>query len=282
MKHLNSVTEHSCKLNIDNKAYEFKVNGEMFSGNSEVLYNQHDEILKNQDWEDEGYDIVNVFNDKDFKALKDSVKNNIVKGIELAGVEVDYDSFELENYHKYIYKQEDHLKVINHTRNLRNDDFAMRIEDLADKVSKFVNYPLTSHIKELGRSHIQIRISRPESLDINPPHRDGYLSYWEKILNVWIPIAGCNKLSSLPVVSGSHFIPENEIIRTKSKGAYINGNLYHVPCVISTTSGNFNMIRPNPKEKDVLIFTPFLIHGAAVNQNTNTTRVSLELRFDKK
>ena len=42
------------------------------------------------------------------------------------------------------------------------------------------------------------------------------------------------------------------------------------------------MIRPNPQNTEALIFTPFLIHGAAVNKNIDITRIALELRFDKK
>ncbi|RKE98110.1 hypothetical protein [Ichthyenterobacterium magnum] len=38
------------------------------------------------------------------------------------------------------------------------------------------------------------------------------------------------------------------------------------------------MVRPNPKKGEASIFTPFLIHGAAVNKNKDITRVSLELR----
>ena len=40
------------------------------------------------------------------------------------------------------------------------------------------------------------------------------------------------------------------------------------------------MIRPNPKETEALVFTPYLIHGAAFN-DSNNTRVALELRFPR-
>ena len=79
----------------------------------------------------------------------------------------------------------------------------------------------------------------------------------------------------------SHLIPENEILRTASKGAKINGNTYYVPCILETNKGAIKMIRPNPMEGEALIFTPFLIHGAAVNNNKDITRISLELRFPK-
>ena len=146
---------------------------------------------------------------------------------------------------------------------------------------RVLGFQFTSYIEELEKTHIQIRISRPNSLDINPPHRDSYLSYYQNIINIWIPIHGCNSLSSLPVLPGSHLIPENEILRTESKGAKINGNIYYVPCILKTKEGNMHLIRPNPKEGEALVFTPYLIHGSAVNKNSDMTRVSLELRFPR-
>ncbi|WP_010522318.1 phytanoyl-CoA dioxygenase family protein [Aquimarina agarivorans] len=273
---------HTCSLLIDNELFSFDVVGAFFIGESETLYKSKGNILEKTDWEKEGYKIVSIFDDNEMTSLITSVKENIFKGLQLAGAEVSKKQFKIEDYHKYITNDDQHLKVIHHTRSLTNKDFKVDFENLALKFSEHTNTKLTSYIKELKSSHIQIRISRPNSLDINPPHRDGYLSYWKNILNVWIPIAGCNKNSSLPLIPESHLIPENKIIRTNSKGAYINGNQYYVPCIIKTTDGDFKMIRPNPKEKEALIFSPFLIHGAAVNKNKNITRVALELRFDKK
>ena len=70
------------------------------------------------------------------------------------------------------------------------------------------------------------------------------------------------------------------MFRTETRGAKINGNVYNVPCILETSLG-FDMVRPNPKEKEALIFTPYLIHGAAFNTNKDITRVALELRFTK-
>ena len=39
------------------------------------------------------------------------------------------------------------------------------------------------------------------------------------------------------------------------------------------------LVRPNPGPNEVLVFSPYLIHGGAFNQQTDTTRVSLEMRF---
>jgi ectoine hydroxylase-related dioxygenase (phytanoyl-CoA dioxygenase family) len=42
------------------------------------------------------------------------------------------------------------------------------------------------------------------------------------------------------------------------------------------------MIRPNPKPGEMLLFSPYLIHGGGVNFNKDITRVSLEMRFFRK
>ena len=271
----------TCCVLIDNEPYNFKVKGDFFWGAEELLFKEKDSVISKMLWKDKGYGVVKAFEDEVFLKLKKSVTNNIVKAIQLNNIDVNINTFKLEHYHKIINTDALHNKVINVTRNLENADFDFDIDKLANKMGGVLGYNLTSWVEELQKSHVQIRISRPNSLDINPPHRDGYLSYWDDIVNIWIPIEGCNEKSSLPVCSGSHLIPENEVLRTRSKGAEINGNTYYVPCILETKQGIINMIRPNPSLGEALIFTPYLIHGAAVNLNKDITRVSLELRFPR-
>ena len=273
--------EKTCKIFIDNQPFEFKVEGDFFWGKPELLYPQEDNVLSKMEWENDGFNIVEAFENQDFLKLQESVKNIIIDALKANNVTVDNEIFDLKDYHKFVTTDALHNQVISITRNLETLDFDFDIDLLAKRFGDILGYKLTSYVEELKKSHIQIRISRPKSLDINPPHRDGYLSYWEDIINVWLPIAGCNEKSSLPVVAKSHLIPENEILRTESKGAKINGNIYYVPCILETKSGVIKMTRPNPKESEALLFSPFLIHGAAVNENEDITRVSLELRFPK-
>ncbi|SFN94937.1 Phytanoyl-CoA dioxygenase (PhyH) [Bizionia echini] len=271
----------TCRIYIDEKPYEFNVKGQFFWGQEELLYNKANSVLSKMPWEKEGYSIVKAFINDEFYRLKESIRQNITKAIKANNIPFNEADFTLAKYHEIVNTDQLHNQVINITRNLENHDFDFNIDALAERFGSILGYRLTSWIEELQKSHIQIRISRPNSLDINPPHRDGYLSYWEDIINVWIPIEGCNENSSLPVFPGSHLISENNILRTESKGAEINGNTYYVPCILETKKGSINMIRPNPKEGEAIIFTPFLIHGAAVNNNKNITRVSLELRFPR-
>jgi len=271
----------TCSLFIDNEPFDFKVEGDFFWGNSELLYPLKDNVLSKMNWEKQGFKVVKAFEEHEFLKLKGSIKSIIESALIANNIAVETSTFKLKEYHKYVTDKELHNKIINITRNLEVSDFDFDIELLAKRFGSILGYELTSWVEELQKSHIQIRISRPNSLDINPPHRDGYLSFWEDIINVWLPIEGCNEKSSLPVMEGSHLLPEDEILRTESKGAKINGNVYNVPCILETKAGSIKMIRPNPNEGEALIFTPFLIHGAAVNQNEDITRISLELRFPK-
>lgn len=269
-----------CNITIDQIPYQFEVEGDFFWGQEELLFQPIDSLISKTSWKELGFGIVKAFSEEEFKNLHDSVTRNIVNAIKMNGILIDEDSFSLEQYHEVVSNDEDHFKVIQITRNLSNEDFDFDIELLVDRFSEALGYPLTSYIEALKRSHIQLRINRPNSLDINPPHKDGYLSFWEDIVNVWIPIAGCNQYTSLPVVLGSHLWNENTIYRTEGKGAKINGNTYNVPCILKTSSGNLEMIRPNPSEGEALIFSPFLIHGAAANFS-NHCRISMELRFPR-
>ncbi len=270
----------TCALKIDNEPFEFEVTGQFSWGKPENLFKAEGNVISKVPWAKLGFGVVEAFKGKEFDALKQSVRDNILRAIQVNNITVDPESFQLEDYHKIVNTDEGHLGVIDITRNLTNEDFDFDIELLVQRFGEILGYQLTSWVEELQKTHIQIRINRPSSLDINPPHKDGYLSYWEDIINVWIPIAGCNEHTSLPVAPGSHLIAEDEIYRTESKGATINGNTYYVPCILKTKSGNLDMIRPNPKEGEALIFSPFLIHGAAVNRS-DQTRVSIELRFPR-
>ena len=269
-----------CKLFIDGDPFQFKVEGNFFWGEGGALYEHDNSVISKVPWTEAGYSVVDAFSDEEFNNFQESVRLNIVKALQKNKVDFNPDTFKLEDYHKHVTTDAMHLAVIDIKRNLTNEDFDFDIDSLAERFGKILGYKLTSWVEELQKSHIQIRISRPSTLDINPPHRDGYLSYWKNILNVWVPIAGCNERTSLPVAPGSHLLPETDIERTESKGAKINGNTYYVPCILNTKQGSLEMIRPNPKEGQALIFTPFLIHGAAVN-HSNVTRVSIELRFPK-
>ena len=57
-----------------------------------------------------------------------------------------------------------------------------------------------------------------------------------------------------------------------------NGTQYRVPALVDSAQP-LHLLRPNPNPNEVLLFSPYLLHGGAVNLNTNQTRISLEMRF---
>jgi ectoine hydroxylase-related dioxygenase (phytanoyl-CoA dioxygenase family) len=124
------------------------------------------------------------------------------------------------------------------------------------------------------------RILRPGLNDENPFHRDAWLECMRNTLNVWIPVAGCAANSTLALVPGSHLWRESDVERTK-EAAKINGKQYRTPAVVASRPA-FNPVKPNPRYTEALLFSPYMIHGGGANGNDDQTRVSIELRFERK
>jgi ectoine hydroxylase-related dioxygenase (phytanoyl-CoA dioxygenase family) len=266
-----------CFYTIDNQEYEFEIEGNFFLGEDTVLFKKEGNVLEDCEWEDEGFSIINLFSKEEFGSLKHKITEVLKEIIKEQKIPIN-ESFTIENYHKYVKTDKEHQLVIGKTRFLTFETLQLDKAKLIETVAKQLGKTLQIDNPLLEEEIVILRINRPASLDINPFHRDGYLDIWEKVLNVWIPIAGCSGKSSLPVLPGSHYWNEKDIVRTSAKGASINGLTYHVPAILSYKDG-LNSIRPNPKYGEGLIFTPFLIHGGAFNTHTDTTRVSLELRL---
>jgi hypothetical protein len=270
-----------CEIIIDNKPFSFEVEGDFFWGKDEVLFKKEGSIIEHTEWHEQGFNLLNAISDEHQKDFVNTISEIIKKIFIEIGIKFDEKNFDLQDYHKYT-NDKTHNEVIQKTRFLKYSDFpAGFFDNIAKKVSENLKKEVSFNNPLLEKEIVILRISRPNSLDINPPHRDGYLDIWKDILNLWIPISGCNENSSLPLIPKSHLWNEKDIMRTSSKGASINGLTYHVPAIVKSNNG-LGMIRPNPQKNEILIFSPFLLHGAAINLNNNTTRMSLELRLCKK
>jgi hypothetical protein len=268
-----------CEFTIDGYPFKIEVQGDFFQGKNEVLFSGKGSIIEHCSWLKEGYTIVKITDDEEFLQLKLTIRTILLRIITENNISTD-DSFSLETYHLYVLTDAQHQSVIEKTRFLTFRDFNFDMERLLKKISESVGIKVQKDNPKLPEEIIILRINRPSSMDINPLHRDGYLDIWENVLNIWIPVAGCNKDSSLPIIPGSHYWNEKDIKRTKAKGASINGLSYHVPAVISYKDG-LHAVRPNPSYGEALVFTPFLIHGVALNRQTDITRISLELRLQR-
>jgi hypothetical protein len=185
----------------------------------------------------------------------------------------------LETYHQRI-DDAGHEKLIEKTRELRFADLRTEPQTFTSLFGGMLGVRLSEILPALGRDRVQLRINRPGSTDYNPPHRDAALSIYRNSLNVWIPIAGVDARTSLPIVPGSHRIAEQECWQTEAGRAVIAGRRYQVPAIARLREGRLEMIRASVVFGQALLFTPCLIHGLAVNNSGTRTRMALELRLE--
>ena len=78
-------------------------------------------------------------------------------------------------------------------------------------------------------------------------------------------------------IVASHLIPESKVHRT-TEGGVVRGNQYRVR-MIAEWGGMSEMERASVEVGQVLMFSGFLIHGLAANEEKDKTRVALEFRL---
>lgn len=264
---------------IDNKKYTFPCKINSFRGKNEILINKDNNLLKKSSFNSKGYKIVNFKNYFSHNKLKNYV-SNYVKNILEKELKFKIKNFKLEKYHLYV-GQKDHFKV------LKKLSPGVKFSKLfpRKKIEKFMSEKLKIKVSTFNKNYKKkinpnvflLRIVRPTKFDFNPPHRDVYFERYRSAVNIYIPIIGSNKKSSLPIFPGSHLLNESKIERTSLNSSF-NNFKFSVPVIVKTTP-KLKLIRPNPKKNNLMIFSSYLIHGGAKNENYNTTRVSIELRF---
>ena len=185
---------------------------------------------------------------------------------------------DISKYHLHI-SNEEHTKIINAMPWKKTE--STEIKEFAEYMEQTVSEILERKVK-IFNDDIWVRICRPSSVtetDYNPCHRDIYLDFYRNIVNIYVPIVGSNERSSLAMQSGSHYWNERDIMVTKG-GAYFpnTGKKYSVDAVLRSRQP-LDMVRPNPGEDEFILFSPYLIHGCSSNENPDTTRMSVEIRF---
>jgi len=269
-------------VQIDDQVIEIKVEGDTFFGTEEVLLSNDDDLTENCSWHNEGYIVKKLLTTDLYCKIFDGVTKIIQSFIENE-TGITLRGFSLEKYHEFCEDNALHLKVIEQIQKympLENFpiDYKLLDKEISEVCGKVVtcNHPT----KEVSR-RFYIRIVRPQkSTDNNPPHRDVWLDRLRDAVNIYLPLAGSNSKSSLPLIPGSHLWKESDIERTIS-GAKVNNVAFTVPCVVGSKYG-LKMIRPEVPKNEVMVFSPYLIHGGGCNLNEDTTRVSIEIRFWRK
>jgi hypothetical protein len=239
-------------------------------GENCIMLNNDINLLKNSNCNRNGYTIVNIDNHNEL--LQNIMKKQIFN--------ITDKNINLEEYHGNI-SDEEHNYILNsmpYSRYMNND-----ISCLCDYLENVVSNTINEKVK-IFNGDLWFRICRPSSLfnnDFNPCHKDVYLDFYRNTVNIYLPVVGSNSNSSLTIQPESHVWNENQIKRTYNGAFFKSSNKkYSVDAIIATRLP-LNMIRPNPCINQLMIFSPYLIHGCATNDNTNITRISIEVRFIK-
>lgn len=263
---------------IDNMPVEINISGDAMHPSDTsppVMGNWHSAES------DAGFNVLPFIEDIFFSQLHDGL-TDIVKNVVASVIKRTPENFTLEKYHHYCGSQTHHLSVVNALRISSAVSFLPIDYKIIDAhVSELCQVAVTCRSSQHPASgFFFIRLIRPQPyMDNNPPHRDAWLDYLSEGINAYVPLAGSNALSSLPVVPGSHLWHDCVIPHT-APGAAINGVAYTVPSVLPGDAP-LHMTRPTVAIGEIMLFSPWLLHGGAVNFNADTTRVSLEMRFWK-
>jgi hypothetical protein len=271
---------------IDGKKYTISIeDSPLFQhGKNEVLSREGSDITYGQPWYKKGFSEQDFLSKEEFKSLKNGLTSSIEEIIKKE-LSVNTEGFELENYHNFVTNDASHFKIVSKTRDLFAEDFNYPVMELTNRLSEILGFNLIDINPEDQRKlHIIVRINRPKSNDYNPPHKDIYEgfdneSYIPQFVNFWIPIAGVTKNSALPLAPESHKLNEKLVFRTFD-GGMMEGNKYRVRMIKSWNSEN-KLVRSRVQNGQVLIFSGHLIHGLAINNEDDKTRVALEFRLFK-
>lgn len=276
---LPGVSGAGMNYTINGKPVFLDITGSSAPGEAVCLLEQDDNLAEGCEWQEQGFVVTQMLEQVTSQKLQDGVRELLRDALWSAGSQVD-DAFTLDGYHHYCEDQRTHIKVLNFLRSkagIENLPIDYRILD--EKISDQCGKRVSCNVKtQVAAGYFFIRLVRPLPChDNNPPHKDVWLDRLRHGLNLYLPLAGSDENSSLAVVPGSHHWKEAVIPRSQPGGS-VNRVLFSVPSVMMP-DGELKMIRPVVGRGEALLFSPYLIHGGAVNFNANKTRVSLEMRF---
>ncbi len=262
---------------IDGQKVSYQLDGELETGEDKVLL-ESDVDLCGEAWAKAGYSIYPFISSIENLTLLLGIKRLICEQIKAICPEKDLSFFQLDQYHRYV-NDAQHAELIRHFRKcFPVEKLPIPLTRIEDRVGEACGQRLSVTNPRDGSREFCLRIVRPQApSDNNPPHRDVYLDHLRDGINIYVPLAGSNALSSLPLLPESHRLSESVIERT-ARSAKVNGVQYTVPC-ITAVQGDLRLTRPNPGPNEMLVFSPYLVHGGGANLNADVTRISLEMRF---
>lgn len=268
-------------FNIGDVTIEGMLDGETQRGEKLVLLEEDENLIQETEWYQKGYEIFPFLDITKRDRIQSGINDLIEARLKELDIPVSKD-FELPYYHHFV-NDEQHLRFVKSIHlGWSTAFFPIPFQEVESFVSDKLKCNVTAKAKYTDLNNFFIRVVRPlRKEDNNPPHRDVWIDRLRDAVNVYLPICGSNENSSLGLVPGSHLISESQIERT-ANGALLNNTQYSVPCVVSINNKRVNMIRPNPNPEEIMLFSPYLVHGGGYNLNESETRISIEIRFWKK
>ncbi|MDB5234996.1 MAG: hypothetical protein JWR44_1989 [Hymenobacter sp.] len=265
------------KARLNQHDVEYRVEGPASPGGAEVLLASDTDLTAGQPWAAAGYTVAPWLTPAENAALRAGLENMVREAVGQAGLAVPAD-WPVTAYHSLVADDTAlHLAVVKQTTTYPMAALPLPVSLLEARVSELCGRKVRAYNPALEKSLFHLRIVRPHRSDNNPLHRDVWLPYLRNGVNIYFPLAGSTTDSSLALVPGSHWWPENQTTRTH-EGAVYNGAKYSVPGLVDAAMP-LTLLRPNPGPDEVLLFSPYLLHGGAVNLNEDETRISLEMRF---
>jgi hypothetical protein len=264
---------------VNRTKLSYQAEGLAVRGEDRVLLDNDDDLTRGTPWSDVGYTIQPLFDQDLFLTFQENTTSLLMSIWEQAGLKIPND-FSLEKYHNLVSDLEQHLKAVDLTKLIDVKNFPTPISVLENRISEIIGTKVIVRNPYDNQTVFHFRVIRPSSRDNNPLHRDVWLPDYKDCINLYIPVAGSNENSSLIVASGSHRWPESYVEKTLG-GAKIDGVQFNVPAVMRILTP-YEFIRPNPGENEVMIFSPYLIHGGSSNLNMDQTRISVEIRLWRK
>ncbi|WP_422361676.1 hypothetical protein [Reichenbachiella sp.] len=266
------------KIQVGKDQISYSVEGDKFIDKPYCLLDKDIDLSKQADWNNAGYVVKNLFDENKYHEFHSHIESLLRKKMVEGGLPIDQTPLSL--YHTLIKDYQDHLNVVDKTKLIDWPELGEYFDKLETKVSEICGTSVQSKKPMNGERVFHFRVIRPNQADFNPLHKDAWQEENCSCINLYIPICGSNEKSSLILAKGSHLFAEDTFIRTK-EGARMNNVKFNVPGLISSKK-ELNFVRPNPSLNQILVFSPYLIHGGSINLNTDQTRISLEMRFWKK
>lgn len=267
-------------FSVNKKEYKLDISGKISNSSDIVIIEREDNIILNTKWRNKGYVNLKLLEKSTQRFLQNNIINHLIYTINNLFKSVNIKKSDFINYHKIISNKQHYDLLSNLKDGISFEEINFDKKILEKAVSNELGIEVSTQNKnsdEINPNIFYFRIVRPKQNDFNPPHKDIYLNRLKNGVNFYMPILGSNEFSSLPLFPGSHLFNEKDIIKTEN-GCIINNKKFTVPAVLKTTHG-LDLIRPNPSIDEIMLFSPYLIHGGGTNENPDTTRVSMELRF---